>query len=162
MRWIDSMLNPVTTLQLFFLQVLYGNTACQHLSHLSGLPLTAAAYCVARGRIALGALELLLSRSIDQQHAVAPISTCREFASGRPARRAPSAWCDANSSEDDCRLYTRATARHAGQRQIKEQKRIASFALDAKSWPLRSDRAMAQADVATALDDGRAVSIAAQ
>lgn len=66
MQWIDSMLNPVMTLQLFFLQVLYGNTACQHLSHLSGLPFTAAAYCVARGRISLDALELLLARNVGQ------------------------------------------------------------------------------------------------
>ena len=28
MNWIDSMLNPVVTIQLFFLQILNGNTAC--------------------------------------------------------------------------------------------------------------------------------------
>ena len=29
MKWIDSLLNPMTTIQLFLLQVLHGNTASQ-------------------------------------------------------------------------------------------------------------------------------------
>jgi hypothetical protein len=47
MRWYESALTPVVTIQLFLLQVLHGNTACEHLSHLSGLSFTAAAYVLA-------------------------------------------------------------------------------------------------------------------
>jgi hypothetical protein len=46
--WRDRVLTPVTTVQLFLLQILHGNTACSHLPHLSGLRFTAAAYCQAR------------------------------------------------------------------------------------------------------------------
>jgi hypothetical protein len=35
--WRDRVLTPVTTMQLFPLQILHGNTACSHLPHLSGL-----------------------------------------------------------------------------------------------------------------------------
>jgi hypothetical protein len=41
--WRDRVLSPVTTMQLFLLQILHGNTACSHLPHLSGLRFTAAA-----------------------------------------------------------------------------------------------------------------------
>lgn len=34
--WRDRLLNPVTPVQLFLLQMLHGNTACRHLPHLSG------------------------------------------------------------------------------------------------------------------------------
>jgi hypothetical protein len=46
--WRDRLLTPVTTTQLFLLQILHGNTACSHLPHLSGLRFSAAAYCQAR------------------------------------------------------------------------------------------------------------------
>ena len=36
MKWYDSTLNPIVTIQIFFLQVLHGNTAIEHLSHLTG------------------------------------------------------------------------------------------------------------------------------
>ena len=66
MRWLPSLLNPVVTVQVFFLQVLHGNTACEHLSSLARLPFTAAAYCKARMRLSLQALYLLLERSVSQ------------------------------------------------------------------------------------------------
>ena len=53
MTWIDSMLNPVVTIQLFFLQVLHGNTACTDVPHLARMAFTAAGYCKARMRIKL-------------------------------------------------------------------------------------------------------------
>lgn len=65
MTWINSRLNPVTTIQLFMLQVLHGNTACTELPHLSRLAFTAAAYCKARMRIKLRVFELLLRRCVD-------------------------------------------------------------------------------------------------
>ena len=70
--WRDRLLTPVTTMQLFLLQVLHGNTACSHLPHLSGLRFTAAAYCQARARLPLRFFDLLLERfsSAVQQSAV--------------------------------------------------------------------------------------------
>jgi hypothetical protein len=60
--WRDRILTPVTTMQLFLLQILHGNTACSHLPHLSGLRFTAAAYCQARARLPLRVFDLLLAR----------------------------------------------------------------------------------------------------
>jgi hypothetical protein len=45
MTWSESMLNPVVTIQIFFLQVLHGNTACSHMPHRARMAFTAAAYC---------------------------------------------------------------------------------------------------------------------
>jgi hypothetical protein len=60
--WRNRALTPVTTMQLFLLQVLHGNTACSHLPHLSGLRFTATAYCQARARLPLRFFALLLER----------------------------------------------------------------------------------------------------
>ena len=60
--WRDRVLTPVTTVQLFLLQILHGNTACSHLPHLSGLRCSAAAYCQARTRLPLRFFALLLER----------------------------------------------------------------------------------------------------
>jgi len=64
MKWYGSALNPVVTIQIFFVQILHGNTACEHLSHLTGLSFTAAAYCKARMRVNLEAFHLLLQRCV--------------------------------------------------------------------------------------------------
>jgi Transposase DDE domain len=60
--WRHRVLTPVTTIQLFLLQILHGNTACSHLPHLSGIRVTAAAYCQARARLPLRCFDLLLER----------------------------------------------------------------------------------------------------
>jgi len=60
--WRDRVLTPVTTMQLFLWQSLHGNTACNHLPHLSGLRFSAAAYCQARARLPLRFFALLLER----------------------------------------------------------------------------------------------------
>jgi Transposase DDE domain len=60
--WRDRVLTPVTTLQLFLLQILHGNTACSHLPHLSGMRFTAAAYCQARARLPIRLFDRLLER----------------------------------------------------------------------------------------------------
>jgi hypothetical protein len=60
--WRDRVLTPVTTLQLFLLQMLHGNTACSHLPHLSGLRFSASAYCQAQARLPLRFFDLLLER----------------------------------------------------------------------------------------------------
>ena len=59
-QWRERQLDPVTTVHLFLLQVLHGNTACTHLPHLSGQGFTASAYCQARTRLPLSVLEQLL------------------------------------------------------------------------------------------------------
>jgi hypothetical protein len=60
--WRDRILTPVTTIQLFLLQILHGNTACSHLPHLSGLRFSASAYCQARSKLPLDFFGLLLTR----------------------------------------------------------------------------------------------------
>jgi hypothetical protein len=60
--WRDRVLTPVTTIQLFLLQILHGNTACSHLPHLSGLRFSASAYCQARRKLPLDLFALLLTR----------------------------------------------------------------------------------------------------
>jgi Transposase DDE domain len=60
--WRDRVLTPVTTLHLFLLQILHGNTACSHLPHLSGLRFSASAYCQARAKLPLHFFALLLER----------------------------------------------------------------------------------------------------
>jgi hypothetical protein len=60
--WRDCVLTPVTTIQLFLLHILHGNTACSHLPHLSGLQFSAAAYCQARAKLPLRLFALLLER----------------------------------------------------------------------------------------------------
>jgi hypothetical protein len=61
-NWRDRVLTPVTTIQLFLLQILHGNTACSHLPHLSGLRFSASAYCQARTKLPLNLFALLLTR----------------------------------------------------------------------------------------------------
>jgi len=61
--WRHRHFDPVLTLHLFILQVLHFNTALTHLRHLSKLPMTAAAYCKARMRLPLPALQMLLRQS---------------------------------------------------------------------------------------------------
>lgn len=62
-RWRRRQLGPAQTLHLFVLQVLHGNTAITHLRHLIHRPLNAAAYCNARARLPLAALQTLLRDS---------------------------------------------------------------------------------------------------
>jgi hypothetical protein len=64
-RWRERVLGPVTTIHLFVLQVLHGNTACAHLPHLSGMAFTDSAYCEARSRLPLAVLQALLRRLVE-------------------------------------------------------------------------------------------------
>ena len=57
----QRMLGPVETIYLFLVQILYGNTACSHLRHLTDVTCSVAAYCKARGRLPLALLRCLLS-----------------------------------------------------------------------------------------------------
>ena len=60
--WRERVLDPVTTVQVFLLQILHGNTACTALSRLAEVPFSAAAYCAARTRLSLALFENLLQR----------------------------------------------------------------------------------------------------
>jgi hypothetical protein len=68
-QWRERTRNPVTTIQLFLVQILHGNTACTHLRHLTKLPVTASAYCQARMRLPLAVFQQLL-RAVS--HALQP------------------------------------------------------------------------------------------
>ena len=58
--WRQRVLDPATTLSLFILQVLHGNTAITHLRHLSKVTVAASSYCAARARLPLEALAQLV------------------------------------------------------------------------------------------------------
>ena len=59
-RWRERKFDPVTTIHLFILQILNGNTAILHLRHLVRSPVNAAAYCRARMRLPLAVYLALL------------------------------------------------------------------------------------------------------
>src|SRR5580700_820951 len=63
--WRERVLDPTTTIHVFLLQILHGNTACTALARLAGLSFTAAAYCAARRRLPLALFEDLLERDCD-------------------------------------------------------------------------------------------------
>jgi DDE family transposase len=60
--WRERVLSPVTTIYLFILQILHGNTACQHTVHFGRWNFTDSAYCAARKRLPLGVLHRLMER----------------------------------------------------------------------------------------------------
>lgn len=61
--WRERQLGPVRTLHLFILQVLACNTAMSHLRRMAGEVFSLAAYCQARARLPLAALQALLRES---------------------------------------------------------------------------------------------------
>ena len=58
--WRRRLLDPATTVYLFLLQVLHGNTACRHVVHFGGWAFTDSAYCQARRRLPLAVFQGLL------------------------------------------------------------------------------------------------------
>jgi hypothetical protein len=58
--WRQRVLDPVTTIHLFVLQILHGNTACSHVPRLGGVRCTGEAYCQARARLPLALFRCLL------------------------------------------------------------------------------------------------------
>ena len=59
--WRDRVLDPVTTVHLFALQILHGNTACAHVPRLGAVRCTGEAYVQARQRLPVRVLERLLN-----------------------------------------------------------------------------------------------------
>src|SRR4051812_8267043 len=62
-RWRKRVLDPATTIYLFLLQVLHGNTACRHVVHFGGWTFTDSAYCQARKRLPLAVYDWLVERT---------------------------------------------------------------------------------------------------
>jgi hypothetical protein len=60
-KWRDRLLTPVYVVKLFLLQILFGNTACEHVPRLAGKAFTGEAYCKARSRLPLAVLQTLLT-----------------------------------------------------------------------------------------------------
>jgi hypothetical protein len=58
--WRERWLDPVTTLHLFLLQILHGNTACAQVPRVGDVRCTAEAYCQARARLPLALFRCLL------------------------------------------------------------------------------------------------------
>jgi hypothetical protein len=67
--WRQRLFDPLTTIHLFALQILHGNTAITHLRHFTSLVFTASAYCQARTRLPLAVLQGLLQRVAQTLHA---------------------------------------------------------------------------------------------
>ena len=61
----ERVLGPATTVHVFLLQILHGNTACAALPRLAGISFSAAAYCEARKRLPLALFQDLLERVCD-------------------------------------------------------------------------------------------------
>ena len=59
-KWRERCLDPVTTLHAFLVQILYGNTACDHLPRLMGKSFTGEAYCMARSKLPLALFQRLI------------------------------------------------------------------------------------------------------
>jgi hypothetical protein len=60
--WRKRLLDPATTIYLFLLQILHGNTACQHVVHFGGWSFSDSAYCQARKRLPLAVFQWLLEK----------------------------------------------------------------------------------------------------
>ena len=58
--WRNRKLDPVATVSLFLLQILHGNTACQHVVQFGQWAFSATAYCKARKRLPLRVLQSLV------------------------------------------------------------------------------------------------------
>ena len=106
-RWRERLLGPATTIYLFLLQVLHGNTACQHVVHFGGRAFTDGAYCQARKRLPLDVVHRLLERTAETVRSAtaegrggsgiasgwstAPASRCPTPPSCRPGSASPAA-----------------------------------------------------------------------
>ena len=61
--WRKRVLDPVTTIYLFLMQVLHGNTAVTHVVQFGDWSFTDSAYCQARKRLPLAVFHALLERT---------------------------------------------------------------------------------------------------
>jgi hypothetical protein len=68
--WRERVLDPITTIHLFLLQILHRNTACAHLPRLTHQSFTPSAYCQARARLPLSVWQAVLRRLTEALHPV--------------------------------------------------------------------------------------------
>jgi Transposase DDE domain len=61
-KWRERLLNPITTIHLFVIQILNGNCAIARLQDFADKLFSEGAYCKARGRLPLKVLQTLLER----------------------------------------------------------------------------------------------------
>jgi Transposase DDE domain len=73
-EWRERVLDPVTTIHLFVLQILHGNTACAHVPRLGNIECTGEAYGQARSRLPLSVFRGLLMLIVNRL----PVSTSDE------------------------------------------------------------------------------------
>lgn len=57
--WRDRLLDPVTTVRLMLLQVLFANVSCRRLARVAGMRFSVTAYCKARARLPVDVLGYL-------------------------------------------------------------------------------------------------------
>lgn len=69
----ERLLTPATTVRLFLLQILFGNTAITHLRQLAGFDFAASSYCAARLRLPLALLRAMLVWTVDQTRSAGAI-----------------------------------------------------------------------------------------
>jgi hypothetical protein len=67
-RWRRCLLDPATTIYLFLLQVLHGNTACRHVVHFGGWAFSDGASYQARRRLPLVVLQRLVETTAEASH----------------------------------------------------------------------------------------------
>jgi Transposase DDE domain len=65
-QWRERILDPVTTVHLFVLQILHGNAACAHVPRLGDVDCTGEAYGQARSRIPLAVFQRLLLHIVER------------------------------------------------------------------------------------------------
>ncbi len=61
-HWRVRLLDPVTIIHLFILQILHRNAACARVPRIAGREFTASAYCQARARLPLNVISTLVTR----------------------------------------------------------------------------------------------------
>lgn len=75
--WRERELGPAETVWAFLLQILHGNTACQHVVRLAQLTCSATAYCQARIRIPLVVFETLLEQTTEAARRITQVPLWR-------------------------------------------------------------------------------------
>lgn len=73
-KWRKRCLDPMTTVHAFLIQILHGNTACDHLPRLMGKKFTGSAYCMARSKLPLELFQRLIQAVCGVFQSVCPSS----------------------------------------------------------------------------------------
>jgi hypothetical protein len=96
--WRERELGPAQTIWAFLLQVLHGNTACQHVLRIAQLTCSDTAYCNARARIPLTTYECLLQQSTQAARTSIVAPLWHGHLDARYRRTARLLWCARSTS----------------------------------------------------------------